>query len=108
MHRDDLDMDMVAALEEKLGGKIICVDDVPPEQVTPQVRRAVEEAKMAFMQTMREKLAAGQCIFCSAVMPGWTRGGEAIDGWYEGRDEDGNLIAFRCPNCAAGGICDDE
>lgn len=109
IHRDDLDMDVMAefeaAIKEQFGDQfqVVCAGDVLEEELPPEL--------LASFQKQREeeewKFFHGKCIDCDAVMPNFSEvekdDWHPAEGWKwftDHKDED-KIVAWQCPQCDA-------
>ena len=104
-HRDDLEPEMIAKLEAEFPGmKLVCMGDLPDDQVPETVRELFEQVKMSHM----ESLVNGTCLDCGEKMPDFPDDATMPDDWQPaegwrwftktGTDE---ITAFQCPACDA-------
>lgn len=104
--RDDLPPKVLEQLQSDFpGAKIVCIGDVPEDQVPEEVRQYFEEI-VNYHEAM---LLQGRCIDCGAKMPNfpdepsqmpedWT----PESGWkifWQGEGETQKPVAFQCPEC---------
>ena len=100
IHRDDLDPEMLAMLQEKFPGfKIICAGDLPEDQITDRLKDA-----MAKIETKSsESVINGTCIDCGAVMPNYppdSADWEPAEDWrYFTAHNREDIVAWQCPEC---------
>lgn len=106
IHRDDLDMDVVAEIEAQFketmpGYKVVFAGD-HPETELPEGLKKLQEA-------MEHALANGLCFDCGIKMPNWPDGPESMpddwrpaDGWRWFTDAaTKEVVQWQCPECDA-------
>lgn len=113
-HRDDVDIDMMEAIEAAVqeqfpGYKIRFTGDVPEDQLPPEVAHRMRKLQAAFS----ESLAEGCCWKCRKSIPGYEKWVERCD---DGTDEplplpegfglikqiNGHPLAWECDDCDPG------
>jgi hypothetical protein len=109
-HRDDLDPEVLHALQQAAGDrKIACLGDIPPEEIPA----GVLDAWQKFEEERQQKFLVGQCCDCDTVMPNYPvavekedswiltfpEGWQPADGWAWITGENDEIAFWQCPAC---------
>lgn len=107
VHRDDIDMEAMQAIEKMLkekypGMAVVCAGDLSEGRITQDLQDKIESLQMAFAESM----AFGKCIDCGTVMPNYDglesdENWQPAKGWVWFENPDGSPQSWQCPECDA-------
>jgi len=101
IHRDDVPNEVLEALQAAHpGAKIICVGDIPTDQLPEEVKKALADLHRAWDVS----IASGTCFDCGAQMPNYPDVEEMADDWKPAPkwcwlSQDDTPVAWICPEC---------
>lgn len=114
VHRDDIPYPLMEQLERDVakafpGMKVICVGDLPPEQIPLEVREQVQR----FKQQCRASREQGLCLHCGRAMPNYqqllvavqSRDAQALRAWQPAEGWGFSFVGFKKPKEFLGWIC---
>lgn len=98
-HRDDVPLDALQQLTEKLqedhpGAKIVFAGDIPGE-VSPEIKEEFERVQREIERSIEE----GSCLHCKKRIPNIVAGDRLPEGWDALLDLKDNAAGFICSDC---------